>query len=108
MNKVLKYVCLALLVAGVVVAHFSDLLVVDISALAVAFVSAGALCASTYKKSEKKDWKVILSIALVAVGAVGLGIAAVSTNTVTTVIAAVAGLLTLLGGIVTSVVLTDK
>lgn len=103
MNKILKWVFVALVVAGAIVSCFSDIAVVDIVALAVSFGSAGALCATTFNNSEKKDWKTYVSIILIAVGAFGLGFCGVTTEVISKVISAVAGLIAVILGIITAI-----
>ena len=103
MNKILKWVFVALIVAGSIVAYFSDIAIVDIIALAVAFGSAGALCSTTINKSEKKDWKTYVSIILVAIGSFGLCFGGVATDMVSKIISAVAGLIALVLGIVLAI-----
>ena len=108
MKNIFKYILLVLIVAGTVVAYFSDVEVVEFSALAVAFVSAALSCVSVYKKSEKKDWKVILAIVLIAVGSFGLGLAGVAADNITKLIAAVGGVLLLIFGILAGIKLQKK
>ena len=102
MNKVLKFVFLAILVAGSAIAALSDVPMADYIGLAAAFISAAGLCVTTYKKSETKDWKVITSIILIAVGAFGLVFAGVSEDAITKIITAVGGVVLLLFGLITS------
>lgn len=103
MNKILKWVFVALVVAGAVVSYFSDIEIVDIVALAVSFGSAGALCSTTINKSEKKDWKTYVSVILIALGSFGLCFGGVSTELVSKIISAVAGLIALILGIVLAI-----
>lgn len=108
MNKVLKIIFVVLVVAGAILAAFSDVPVVEFGGLALAFVGAALACVDVWRKSEKKDWKVIVSIVLVAVGAFGLGLAGVAGETVTTIISAVAGFVALILGIVMSLKIEKK
>lgn len=103
MNKVLKWIFLALIVVGAVVTCFSDIAIVDIIGLAVSFGSAGALCATTFNKSEKKDWKTYGSIILIALGSFGLGFAGISTDVISQVISAIAGVVIMILGIVVAI-----
>lgn len=108
MNKVLKILFIVLVVVGAGLAAFTDVPLVEYSGIALAFVGAALACISTYKKSEKKDWKVIVSIILIAVGAFGLGFAGVAGETITTIISAVAGIVLLILGLITSMKLEKK
>lgn len=105
-SKVFKYVCLAVVLIGTIVAFFSDVAIVEYSALAVAFVAAASACLSVWKKSEKKDWKTILAIILIAVGSFLLGLAGIPADNITKLIAAVGGVLLLIFGIFTGVKLS--
>lgn len=108
MNKTFKIIFAVLLVAGAVVAALSDVPVTEYCGLAVAFASAAALCVATYEKSEKKDWKVKVSIVLVSLGAFGLGFAGVAGDYISKIIAAVGGVVLLIFGIITSLVSEKK
>lgn len=105
-SKFFKYVCLALVVIGTVVAYFTDVPIVEFSALAIAFVSAAVACVSVWKKAGKKDWKVVLAIVCIAVGAFGLGLCGVASDNITKLIAALGGVLLLIFGIFTGVKLS--
>lgn len=98
-NKILIIVGAVLVIAGAVTAAFTDVPVADYIGVAVAFVGAAVTCINVYKKSEKKDWKVILAIVLMAAGACLLGVAGVSANTVTEIVTAVVGLIALIAGL---------
>lgn len=65
-------------------------------------------CISTYKKSEKKDWKVIVSIVLIACAAFGLAFAGVAEDAITRIISAVGGVVLLIFGLITSYVAEKK
>lgn len=102
MNKVFKIIFVVMVVVGAIIAAFSDVPVVEYSGVALAFVGAALSCVAAWKKSEKKDWKVILSIILIAIGAFGLGLAGISGEIVTTIISAIAGFVALILGIILS------
>ena len=99
MNKALKIICALLVVGGAVLAVFTDVPVLEFSALAVSFAGAAIAAIELYRKSEKKDWKVIVSIVLVAVGAFGLGFAGVAGDAISKIIAAVGGVVLLIFGL---------
>lgn len=108
MNKVLKIVFVLLVVAGAALASFTDVAIAEYSGIAIAFVGAAMACLNAYKKSEKKDWKVIASIALIAVGAFALGFAGVAGDAISKIIAAVGGVVLLIFGIIASMKLEKK
>ena len=102
MNKVFKIIFICLLIAGSAVAAISDVPLVEYTGLAVAFLSAALACISIYKKSEKKDWKVIVSIVLIAIGAFALEFVGIGEDAITRIIAAVGGVVLLIFGLITS------
>lgn len=108
MNKVLKIVFICLVVAGAALAAFTDVPIAEYSGIALAFVSAAMACVTTWNKSEKKDWKVIVSIVLIAVGAFALGFAGVAGDAISKIIAAVGGVVLLIFGIISSIKLEKK
>lgn len=103
MNKVLKIICFCLVVAGACLAAFTDVAIAEYTGIAIAFVGAAIACISTYKKSEKKDWKVIVSIVLIAVGSFALGFAGVAGDAISRIIAAVGGVVLLIFGLISSI-----
>lgn len=108
MNKTFKIILAALMVIGAVVAYFTDLPMAEYLGLAVSFGSAGALCSGMIAKSEKKDWKLYLSMSCIALSCFGLGFAGVATDTMTKLISAIAGVVLLVIGIITSLKLSEK
>lgn len=99
MKKPLFIVLVALLIAGVVVAYISDIPIVDYTALAVAFASAGALCCTTIGKSEKKDWKVYTAVSCIGLSAFMLGFCGVTGDYISKIITGVIGVILLIAGI---------
>ena len=108
MNKVLKIVFICLVVAGAALAAFTDVPIAEYSGIALAFVGASMACVTTWNKSEKKDWKVIVSIVLIAVGAFALGFAGVAGDAISKIIAAFGGVVLLIFGIISSIKLEKK
>lgn len=108
MNKVLKIIFICLVVAGAALAAFTDVPIAEYSGIALAFVGAAMACVTTWSKSEKKDWKVIVSIVLIAVGAFALGFAGVAGDAISKIIAAVGGVVLLIFGIISSIKLEKK
>ncbi len=103
MKKIFIYILIALILAGAAVAALTDVPAVEWTALAVAFASAGALCVATYKKSAKKDWKVVLAIILIAAGSLGLGLLGLAPDMVSKIIVAVIALVLLIIGVITGI-----
>lgn len=100
MNKTFKIILTVLIVAGAFLAAFTDIPLLEYGGLAVACASAGALIFATWNKSEKKDWKVIVSIALIAIGSFALGFMGVAGDNISKIIAAVGGVVLLIFGII--------
>lgn len=108
MNKVLKIIFFCLVVAGACLAAFTDVAIAEYTGIAIAFVGAAMACITTYKKSEKKDWKVVVSIILIAVGSFVLGFAGVAGDAISKIIAAVGGVVLLIFGLISSIKLESK
>ncbi len=102
MNKAFKIILIVLLVAGVILAAFTDVPELEYSGIALSFVAAALACVQTWRKSEKKDWKVIVSIICIAVAAFGLGFAGVAGETIVKIMAAVFGVVVLIVGVIMS------
>lgn len=103
MNKIFKILCILMVVVGAGLATFTDVAISEYAGIALAFVGAALACLNTYRKSEKKDWKVIVSIVLIAVGAFILGFAGVAGDNISKIIAAVNGVVLLIFGLITSI-----
>lgn len=103
MKKIFVCILIALILAGAAVAALSDVPAVEWTALGVTFASAGALCVATYKKSQKKDWKVVLAIILIAAGGLGLGLLGLAPDVVSKIIAAVIALVLLIVGVIVGI-----
>lgn len=103
MNKVFKIFCILMVVVGAALATFTDVAITEYAGIALAFVGAALACMNTYRKSEKKDWKVIVSIILISVGAFILGFAGVAGDNISKIIAAVNGVVLLIFGLITSI-----
>lgn len=102
MNKTFKIIMICLIVGGALLSAFTDVPLADFCGIAVACASAGALCFATWNKSEKKGWKVIASIVLIAVGSFALGFAGVAGDAISKIIAAVGGVVLLIFGIIST------
>lgn len=107
-KKILIIIGIFVMVAGAVIAALTDVPIVEYPALAAVFVGAALTCVGVYKKSEKKDWKVVAAITLVALGSFILGFAGVAENTVTQIVTAVTGIVVLIIGVVGSLFLKEK
>lgn len=89
-----------LIVAGAVVAYFSNIASVDVTALAVSFGSAGVLCSSMFNKQEKKNWLFYIAVVLIALGSFGICFAGASVEILPKIIEAIVGFIALILGII--------
>lgn len=108
MKKPLLFILIALMIVGVVIAYFSDVEVVDYISLAVAFASAGGLCAGTINKSEKKDWKVYTSVACIGLSSFLLGFCGVTGDLISKLITGIVGVILLIAGIISAIMVSKK
>lgn len=98
MKNIWLWVGIACLVVGSVFACFTNI-ANDIPALAVAAFGLGTVIINTWNKSDKKDWKVIVSIVCVAVGGFCCAFAALSQEVMVQIVSAVIALVTLIIGV---------
>lgn len=108
MNKTFKIILSCFIVAGAFLAAFTDIPLLEFGGLAVACASAGALMCATWNKSIKKDWKVVVSIAFIAIGSFALGFMGVAGDAISKIIAAVGGVVLLIFGIITAIKIESK
>ena len=104
MKKIFTWIGLALVIIGAAVGAFTGIAAakwIELAACAVGF----ATCAvSIAKSSEKKDWKLWLAMAAVAVGTILLVWAGISESVIQSVITAVIGLVVLVTGLLPAIV----
>lgn len=106
-NKIFLAISLALIAVGAVISYFAKFEVAQISGFAVTMFGAGLACAQlwTSRKEGAKTPLVILSIALIGVGAFLAGFTQIiSESQVTTIIGLIFSLILIVAGIITSVV----
>lgn len=107
MKNIFIYVGLALIIAGAAIGNFTGIPAANWIELA-GFAAGLATCAvSIVAKSEKKDWKLWLSLVSVSVGTILLVWAGISESVIASVISAVIGLVILVTGLL-PVLLTKK
>ncbi len=106
MNKVLTIVGIVLAILGAGVAAFTGLPMADILGISVAMVGAAVACTGVLKKSKddgKSKALTYTSIIMIGVGSFLMGFMGVPEGTVTQVITVVAGLASLIAGLVVSI-----
>lgn len=104
MNKVFKIIGLVLVVAASIAAYFTDIAVANYIELAVGALGLALTIKGVWGKSEKKTWKEVFTIILFCIGAFLLGFAGVSESVVTQIITAIAGVVSLVIGVIVSFV----
>lgn len=102
MKNFVKILGIVLLIAGSVVSVFSTVTLVDCIAIGVAALGLALLIGSTLKKVEKRTWKEYLAVILFAIAGFLCGIAGIAEGTFTQIATAVAGLVSLVIGLIVS------
>lgn len=86
------------LVVGAGFAFFTDI-ANDIPAIVVAAFGLGTLVVNAWKKSEKKDWKVVVTIILAIIGAFAMAIAGQTEDMTVKIWTAVAAVVSIVVGL---------
>ena len=106
-TKLFLIVSIALIVIGAVISYFAKFPLAQMSGFAVTMFGAGLAVGKLWNDRDKtaKNWMVILSMALVGLGAFVAGLTGVITEAqVTAIIGYVFSLILIIAGIVTSVI----
>ena len=106
-TKLFLVVSIALIVIGAVISYFAKFPLAQMSGFAVTMFGAGLAVGKLWNDRDKtaKSWMVILSTALVGLGAFVAGLTGVITEAqVTAIIGYVFSLILIIAGIVTSVI----
>lgn len=104
-NNIVLWIGVGLIIAGSVFAALTDV-AADIPGLAVAAFGLGMTVINIWNKSQKKDWKLIVAISSIVIGAFCLGITGFAEATMTTIITSVIGLVALIIGLFTALKIT--
>ena len=104
MKKAFLYIGLALVVIGAAVGAFTGISGAKWAALAGCAVGFAACAVSIFAESEKKDWKLWVSLAGIAAGTVLLVFAGLSEAVITSIISGVIGLALLIAGLLPALV----
>lgn len=97
--KFFKILGIILILAGSCLCVFTDVPAADYTGIAITFLGAALEIVAAWKKSETKDWKVIVSICLFAVGGLLLGFMGFNESLVSTIITGVIGIVALIAGL---------
>lgn len=106
-NKLMLIVALVMIIAGAVVGYFVKFEAVQLTAFAVTMLGAGLACATLWsnKKSGTKNWLVVLSMALIGIGAFLAGLMGVLSETqIQTIITGIFAGIAFIAGIITAIV----
>ncbi|MCR4631408.1 MAG: hypothetical protein K5786_07225 [Treponema sp.] len=99
MKNIFIYIGLALIIAGAVIGQFTGIEAASWIEL-VGFAAGLATCSiGIVKKAEKKDWKLYVAIAAIAVGTILMVWAGISQSVISSVISTVIGLVVLVTGL---------
>ena len=109
-NRILLIIGLVFVVVGVVFANLVDFALADVTGFAVVMFGAGLAAATLYNKRNetKATWMIIVSMVLVGIGAGLLGFGGFVENTMTTIIASVFGIVSIIAGLIVSAVSVKK
>ncbi|HBB42496.1 MAG TPA: hypothetical protein DCZ74_03185 [Treponema sp.] len=100
MKNIFTWIGLALVVIGAAVGAFTGIEAAKWIELAACSVGLAVCVVSIVNGSERKDWKVYVALAGIAVGTVLLIWGGMAENTITTIISAVIGLAALIAGLI--------
>ena len=102
MKNIFIYIGLALIIAGAVIGQFTGIDAASWLEL-VGFAAGLATCAigivNKAEKTEKKDWKLYIAMAAIAIGTILLIWAGISQSVISSVISTVIGLVVLVTGL---------
>lgn len=102
MKNFVKILGIVLLLAGSIVSVFATVPLADGIAIGVAALGLAVLIVSTLKKVEKKTWKDYLAVILFAIAGFCFGLAGLAEGTFTQIATAVAGIVALVIGLITT------
>ena len=108
MKIFIKILGIALLIGGSIFSSFTTVPLADCISIGVAALGLALLIVGTLKKAEKKTWKEYVAVILFAVAGFCCGIAGIVDETFTQIATAVAGVVALVIGLITTSVEKDK
>lgn len=101
MKKLWTVIAIVCIIAGCTVGYFSNIAIVDYTAIAVMAFGFVTLIMNTIKKVDKKTWKEVAGIACFAVAGGCCAVAGMAQDTMSQIITMVAGLIVLIAGLIT-------
>lgn len=104
MKNFFKIMGIILIIAGSCLSVFTDVTTAEYVGIAMDALGLALAIIATWSKSEKKDWKVIVSVVTFAVGGFLCGIAGFADSNVSQIIMAVVGVVSLIAGLLTNLI----
>lgn len=104
MKNFFKILGVILIIAGSILAAFTKIPVAEYSGIAVAALGLALAIVSVWTSSSKKTWKEAVAIIAFAVGGLLCGFSQMSADTVSQLILAVFGVVSLIVGIIVTLV----
>lgn len=104
MKNFFKILGVILIIAGSILAAFTEIPVAEYSGIAVAALGLALAIVSVWTSSSKKTWKEAVAIIAFAVGGLLCGFSQMSADTVSQLILAVFGVVSLIVGIIVTLV----
>lgn len=102
-NKIVYFICIALVILGAVACHFAKIEAVQATAFAVTMFSAGLAVSKLWaeRKGTTPTWLLVLSLVLTGVGAFVAGVTGVlAEEQITQIIGYVFSIIAIIAGIV--------
>lgn len=108
MKNIFIYVGLALIIVGAAIGNFTGIPVANWIELAGFAAGLASCVVGIVQKTEKKDWKLYLSLIAICIGTILLIWAGIAESTVTSLITAVIGLVVLVTGLLPALLAKKK
>lgn len=100
MKNILTIIAVICIAAGCVVGHFSTIAIVDYGAIALEAFGLCTLIMQTLQKTKDKTWKEYICVGFFVMAGVLCAIAGIAEATMTQLITVIAGLISLIAGLI--------
>lgn len=108
MKNIFIYIGIAVIIAATIVGQFTGLdsaMYIELAGFAIGLASC---ILGIFKKAEKKDWKLYVSVIGTVIGAMLMVFGGISENTIKTLIGLIAGVVVLVVSLLPSLIKKDK